>query len=104
MQPPVIRHAPNGSLQIRPHFAAPQKSVPTTGYPKKVFYCKENEDSPMDRACHKPHELCVRPLRSDTRYRENAGPKMPAMQGGPNNPYLAPHPLPRRQHMVSTWE
>ena len=107
-RPPEQRHALNGMRQIRPRFEAPAVSAPVTNYSKATkanssFYCKQNTDSPMQRACHKPHDLVVLPLLSDLRYRE-AGPRsVPDLQGGPIIPYLAPRPKPHKQHMVSTY-
>ena len=104
MRPPEQRHAMKaGEQQTRPHFAAPMQLQSSTGYPKSVFYCPKNENSPMERACHRPHEIVVEPLLSDTRYREAGLRSVPALQGGANNPYLAPKPIPKRQHMISTY-
>ena len=103
MRPPAQRHAPKGEIQIRPNFEASLTLQSTTGYKKSVFNCPQNEDSPMKRACHRPHELVVLPLLSDLRYREAGMRALPALQGGANVPHLAKKSHPRQQHIVSTY-
>ena len=103
MRPPEQRHAHKGEQQIRPTFQAPMQLQSSTGYPKSVFYCAPNKNSPMERACQKPHQLVTLPLFSDKQYREGGLRSVPALQGGPNHPYLAPKPIPHKQHQVSTY-
>ena len=99
MRPPAQRHAPKGEMQLRPHFEAAKQLAPAA--PQKGG--KINEDSPMERACHRPHELVVTPLLSDLRYRESGLRAVPSLQGGANHPYLARKPQPHRQHIISTY-
>jgi len=95
MRPPVQRHAPKGEMQLRPHFEAAKQLAPAA--PQKGG--KINEDSPMKRACHRPHELVVMPLLSDLRYREAGLRSVPALQGGANVPRPGPRGQPHRQHI-----
>ena len=102
MQPPLQRKSQGPhEQQIRPKFATPSGPV-TSARPNQR--CKENTDSPMQRACQRGHETVVEPLLTVNRYREDFAPKaVPARQGGPIRPLLATRPPYKPCPLVSTW-